>query len=116
MEILNVNAGDKVVRSSWTGGEICEVINVTPSGMIDIKYGRTIERYNKDGNFRGGNKWNRTHIFIPSKERIKELELEKEKREFVYFLSNYQYNNLPIETLRELVSIIEERINDGKNN
>lgn len=109
MEELNVKAGDKVIRFTWCNRDICEVVKVTPSGMVDIKIGAGTERYSKYGRRTGDcDRYGRAHIRIPKDGEIEEIEQEQESEQKRSFLRGYSYQKLPLEALRELVSVIEK--------
>lgn len=108
MEKLNVKVGDKVVRCTWCNRDICEVVKVTPSGMIDIKLGAGTERYSKYGRRTGCSRYNSVHIRIPKDGEIEEIAQEREFEHKRSYLRNYSYQKLPLEALRELVSVIEK--------
>lgn len=109
MEELNVKVGDKVIRCTWCNRDVCEVVKVTPSGMIDIKIGAGIERFSKRGRRTGGcGRYENIHIRIPKDGETEEIEREREFEQKRSYLRNYNYQKLPLEALRELVSVIEK--------
>lgn len=109
MEGLSVKVGDKVIRCTWCDRDICEVVKVTPSGMVDIKRGCGTERFNKRGKRTGANsRFDHVYIRVPKDGEIEEI---KQEREFEYkrsYLRSYSYQKLPLEALRELVGVIEK--------
>lgn len=108
MEELNVKAGDKVIRSSWHTSDICEVVKVTPKGYIDIKLGGGTERFNKYGDKVGRQRHDYTSIHIPKDGEIEGINREREREQKRSYIRNYPLQNLPLEALRELVSVIEK--------
>lgn len=109
MEELNVKVGDKVIRCAWCNREVCEVTKVTPSGMVDIKLGAGTERFRKSGRRTGGcSRYESVHIRVPKDGEIEEIRKEREFSRKLGYLSNYNYQKLPLEALRELVGVIEK--------
>lgn len=109
MEELNVKVGDKVIRCTWCNRDVCEVVKITPSGMVDIKIGAGTERYNKHGRRTGKSSgFDHVHIRVPKDGEIEEIAQEREFEQKQSYLCNYSYQNLPLEALRELVSVIEK--------
>lgn len=109
MEELNVKAGDKVIRWTWCNRDICEVVKVTPSGMIDIKIGDSTERFNKRWRRTGsGSRWDSVYIQVPKDGEIERIKQEREFDRKRSCLRNYNYQKLPLEALRELVGVIEK--------
>lgn len=108
MEELNVKVGDKVIRCTWCNRDVCEVVKVTPSGMVDIKIGAGTERFNKRGRRTGGSRSDHVHIRVPKDGEIEKIKQEREFEHKRSYLRNYSYKKLPLEALRELVSVIEK--------
>lgn len=108
MEKLNVNVGDVVIRLAWSGSSIHEVVKVTPTGYIDIKCGSGTERFNKNGNKLGSQKFEHASIHLPKDGEIEKIQCEREFGRKVSYLCNYSYKNLPLEALQELVGVIEK--------
>lgn len=100
MEELNVKVGDKVIRCTWCNRDVCDVVKVTPSGMVDIKIGASTERYNKHGRRTGKSSgFDRIHIRVPKDGEIEEIAQEREIEHKRSYLRNYSYENLPLEAL-----------------
>lgn len=108
MEELNVKVGDKVIRQTRCGSDICEVVKVTPKGYIDIKRGGRTERFNKYGGKERREKYDFVRIYIPKDGDIEKIAQEREFEHKRSYLHNYSYQNLPLEALRELVDVIEK--------
>lgn len=108
MEELKVKVGDKVIRSSWHASDICEVVKVTPKGYIDIKLGGGAERFNKYGDKVGRQRHDYTSIHLPKDGEIEGIKRERESEQKRSYLRNYSYQKLPLEALRELMSVIEK--------
>lgn len=108
MEELNVKVGDKVIRQARWGNDICKVVKVTPKGYIDIKCGGGIERFNKYGDKVKQEKYDYIHICPAKGEEIEKIKQEREFEQKRSYLHNYSYQNLPLEALQELVSVIEK--------
>lgn len=109
MEELNVKVGDKVIRYTWCDRDICEVVKVTPSGMVDIKCGGGTERFNKRGKRTGANsRFDHVYIRVPKDGEIEKIKQEREFERKRSYIRNYPLQNLPLEALRELVDVIEK--------
>lgn len=108
MEELNVKVGEKVIRQARWGKGVCEVVKVTPKGYIDVKIGVGTERFNKYGEKIGRQKFDYVSIHLPKDGEIEKIEQEREFEQKRSYLRNYSYQKLPLEALRELVSVIEK--------
>lgn len=106
MEKLNVKVGDVVIRLSWSGSSVHEVVKVTPAGYIDIKSGIGTERFSKSGNKLGSQKFEHASIRLPKDGEIEKIQREREFEHKRSYLRNYSYENLPLEALREMVDVI----------
>lgn len=109
-ELENVKVGDKViVGGAYINNRIYTVEKVTKRFIIveGAKYSRT------SGWECGISGYSSNHIRPATKENIKRIEEETEKRHTVSFLKDTKFEKLSLETLKSIRELVEKEIGNS---
>ena len=109
MKLSELKVGDVVKRETIHTRYICKIINITPSGLIDIQINeRRTERFNPDGRIRGADRWSYDvpHIYPITEDEIKEIRRENEQYKMASYLNNFKWFDLDYDTLKQIYEIL----------
>lgn len=110
MKLSELKVGDVVKRETIHSKRICEIVNITPSGLIDIQINNRVkERFNQDGRLRGADRWSYDvpHIYPTTEDEIKAIKKENERYKMAAYLDNFKWHNLDFETLKRVCEIVK---------
>lgn len=97
----NLKVGDLVIVSYTHDMIFCKVQRITKT-MIITERGR----YNRQSGWQvGGGSWTTANLVEPTEERIAEIKHKSLHRK----LSNFNFKDLPLESLQEIKKIIQEK-------
>lgn len=109
MKLSDLKVGDVVKRETIHSNRICEIVNITPSGLIDIRINSSVkERFNPDGRLRGADRWSYDvpHIYPTTEDEIKEIRRENEQYKMAAYLNNFKWFDLDYDTLKQIYEIL----------
>lgn len=100
----NVKVGDRVIVHEKFGRlSVGEVTKVNKVSFV-VENSRTKSTYNKiDGYSRGGDIWTHTFVEHATEEKIKAVEEEDRRQNYIFFLKNrVNWSDLPTESLEKI--------------
>lgn len=108
-DFSDVKVGDKVVVNQTYVRSVRPVKKVSKLHFI-VDMGNYELKFRKDGGSRAGShdSWDVCYATVPTEEVIDEIGLENRRRVCLSYVERYDFTQLPIDKLEEVIKIIKK--------
>lgn len=108
-DFSNINVGDKVIVNQRYGRSVRSVKKVNKLHFI-VDMGNYELKFRKEGGSRAGNhdSWDICYATFATEEEIDKIKRENKKMNCVSYLEKYNFRQLSLEKLEEVINLIEK--------
>lgn len=104
----NNEVGQLVLVTNYYGRKISKIEHITPSGLIRIDN----ELYNKNGNLRGSQGFNKPFFKVISDVEASALMEEFQLAKLIRKIKRFDFSDIDLKTVIEIVDLLERVDND----